>query len=71
MSEPRLTVHTVPMHDTGLGREAGYANDAELIEAGKKQRVEAEALLTPEALARIDAAEAELTRRVLFGADTA
>lgn len=62
-----LEVHRVPFLDTGLGREAGYANDAELIEAAKAQRAELEAMLTPDALARFDAMEAEATRRFLFG----
>jgi uroporphyrinogen-III synthase len=61
-------VHTVPMYDTSLGREAGYADDAELIEAAQQQRAEIEALLSPEGLAKLDAAEEEITRRFLFGA---
>lgn len=62
-SEPKLTVRRVPILDTGIGREAGFANDAEMIEAGRKQRAELEELLTPEALARLDAAEDEAMRR--------
>lgn len=38
MSEPRLTIYTVPMLDTGLGREAGFRDDAELIEAARRKR---------------------------------
>lgn len=57
MGEPELTVHAVPVLDTGLGREAGYANDAELIEAAQAQRAEIEAMLMPEALARLDAVD--------------
>jgi hypothetical protein len=68
MPEPEYTVRRVPMHDTGLGREAGYANDKAMIEAAKRMRAEIEAILTPEALARFDAAEDEITRRILFGA---
>lgn len=58
----------MPMLDTGIGREAGHVNDVALIEAARKERVELEAMLTPEAIARIDAAEAEIDRRFLFGA---
>lgn len=65
--KPRITVHKVPMLDTGLGQEAGYANDAEMIAAYQAQRVELEQLLTPEALARLDEAEDAATRRLLFG----
>ena len=68
MNEPEMRVVRVPMHDTGLGREAGYRDDAELIEAGKAERAELEHLLTAEALAMFDAAEREATRRALFGA---
>jgi hypothetical protein len=63
MSEPRVI--QVPMLDTGLGREAGYASDAELIAAYEKDRAELERLLTPEALKALDDAEAEATRRLL------
>ncbi len=66
MTEPTLKTVTVPMLDTGLGIEAGYANDAELIAAAQAQRAELEKLLTPEALARLDAAEAELERRISY-----
>lgn len=65
--KPKLTVRRVPVFDTGLGREAGFANDAELMAAAQAQRTELESLLTPEALAELDAAEAEATRRFLFG----
>jgi hypothetical protein len=37
---PELRVERVPMLDTGLGREAGYANDKELIAAAAQQRAE-------------------------------
>lgn len=60
-------VKRVEMFDTGLGREAGYANDEELIAVARERRAELERLLTPEALARLDAAEDEATRRLLFG----
>lgn len=53
------------MLDTGLGREAGYRDDAELIEAASAQRAELEEMLMPEALAKLDAAEADLERRFL------
>lgn len=65
--EPRIRVHKVPMLDTGLGREAGYANDAEMITAAEAQRAEIEKLLIPDALARLDAAEETATQAFLFG----
>ena len=68
MDDPKMRVVRVPMADTGLGREAGYANDAEMIEAAKQQRAELESLLTPDELARLDATEEEVTRRFLSGA---
>jgi hypothetical protein len=36
MSEMKIV--KVPMLDTGIGREAGYANDRELIDAYEAQR---------------------------------
>jgi hypothetical protein len=60
----------VPMMDTGLGLEAGYANDRELIEAANAQRQELKALLTPETWANIEEAEAKLTKRILGGMDS-
>jgi hypothetical protein len=53
--QPELRVRRVPFHDTGLGREAGYADDQELIAAADKQREEIRGLLSPEAWARIEA----------------
>lgn len=61
----KMEVVYVPMLDTGLGQMAGYANDVELVEAWKKERAELEALLTPETLAKLDAAEREVDRRLL------
>lgn len=43
------------------------ALQAALVAAHQQQREELEALLTPEALARLDEAEAEYERRYLFG----
>jgi hypothetical protein len=62
-AEKQITVRSVPMFDTGIGREAGYANDAELIAAAAAER---EAL--PPALRDLmDRLDAELTRRVVEG----
>jgi hypothetical protein len=60
-----IKVVHVPMLDTGLGREAGYANDAELVEAANKQRAEMFALMTSEAVERFKASEREVERRLL------
>lgn len=69
MSEPlNVQVVSVPMGDTGLGREAGFKDDAELIAAAEKQREELRATLTPEAFQRLEDAELEAERRFLFGA---
>lgn len=62
-----MRIVKVQMHDTGIGREAGYRDDADLIEHYQYQRNELEKLLTPETLAKIDAAEAALTRRIVLG----
>lgn len=56
-----VKVHTVPALDTGLGRAAGYASDAELFAAAAAQR----AALPPMLRAALDQAERELDRAVL------
>lgn len=63
MDEPKITVHTVKMHDTGLGREAGFKDDAELIEAAEAERETWEPWMR-ELAERVDA---EFERKVLFG----
>lgn len=35
---PTLQIVKVPMFDTGIGRDAGYVNDAELIDAYEAER---------------------------------
>lgn len=57
------TVRSVPMLDTGIGREAGYANDKEFIEA-----VEAERALLPDAVRQmLEEFERRETEALLFG----
>lgn len=68
MADPEIRVVTVPMHDTGIGREAGFENDAALIAHAQAERAKADALLTPEAAADFRAADAEIERLFLFGA---
>lgn len=58
-----VKVISVPLADTGLGIEAGYANDAELMEAAIAER----AAQPPEIRALMDQVDAEFERRVLFG----
>ncbi|WP_320672370.1 hypothetical protein [Patulibacter defluvii] len=58
-----LRIITVPMLDTGIGHEAGYANDAELIAAAEAERQQW--TLTERALA--DAVAAEIDRLWLTG----
>ncbi len=65
--EPHIQIHKVSVHDTGVGREAGFKNDTELVEHARRERQELEALLTPEALAKLDRAEAEAERKFLAG----
>jgi hypothetical protein len=60
---PDFKIVKVPMLDTGIGREAGYEDDAALIEAARKER-EAMPPAIREAMERI---EADLTRRFLIG----
>jgi hypothetical protein len=38
MGPVELKVVKIPVFDTGIGREAGYESDAELIAAGEAQR---------------------------------
>lgn len=65
MSRPVITVYTVPMIDTGIGREAGYANDDEFRAAIKAERE----AMDPKVRAAVEAVEADFMRRVLFGDD--
>jgi hypothetical protein len=65
--QPEMRVVKVPMLDTGLGREAGFASDADLIAAAEEQRAEMRALLSPETADRLDAAEREATCRFIEG----
>jgi hypothetical protein len=62
---PEMRVVSVPVLDTGLGREAGYASDAEMAAADEAARAEIEALLSPEALRLLKDAEDAFTRSVL------
>lgn len=67
MTEPKFTVQSVPVLDTGIGVEMGYANDAELIEAARIEREAALACLTPEMRARFEAAERAQAVRFVRG----
>lgn len=53
----------VPMHDTGLGIEAGYKNDAELIAAGKAQRE----AMDPVSRAVLDRIDERMDRAIIEG----
>jgi hypothetical protein len=61
MDEPHIKIVKMPMHDTGLGREAGFENDQQLIEHAERER----AKLDPEVRALVDQVDAEFQRRVL------
>jgi hypothetical protein len=59
----KYTVHRFPMLDTGIGREAGYASDAEFIDA-----IEAERALLSEILRQqIEEFQRRETLAFLFG----
>ena len=62
-----ITTRTFPPLDTGIGREAGYASDVDLIEAAEAQRQAIRAMVAPDVWARVEAAEAEMQRRFFFG----
>lgn len=66
LEELELHVAAVPVLDTGLGREAGFANDAELIAAAAAER----AAMTPAVRAVVEELEDDLTRRVLYGGES-
>lgn len=59
----RFEVRRVPVHDTGLGREAGYANDQELVAAAAAER----AAMDPSTRLWLERVDQELERRILFG----
>jgi len=59
--EPKLTVHKVPVLDTGIGREAGYRDDAELIAAAEAER----AKLPPAVRVAVEEIEREMQRRFI------
>lgn len=61
--EPHIQVISVPLGDTGLGRAAGFKDDAELIAKAKAERK----ALPPEIRKMADEMDAEFERRVLFG----
>lgn len=61
------TIVWFPARDTGLGREAGFEDDAALIAAAEAQRSEWLALLTPDMRDRLARAEQNLMDMVLYG----
>lgn len=63
-------VRTVPVLDTGIGRALGYADDKAFMQAATEERERAMAILSVEERARLEAAERELERRVIFGDGT-
>jgi hypothetical protein len=61
--ESTIIVHKVKALDTGIGREAGYANDEELLKAAQAERE----AMHPAIRALLDEADARVIRAVLFG----
>jgi hypothetical protein len=62
---PGFKVVSVPILDTGIGKEAGFENDADLIRA----HAEEIAKLPPEVQELIAKVEAKLDREFLHGED--
>ena len=60
---PDVKVVKVPMYDTGLGKEAGYANDQALIEAARAER----ASLSLEVRVILDKVDLDVYEQFLFG----
>lgn len=63
MGDVEFRIVTVPMLDTGLGREAGYEDDAALVAAAQAER----AALAPDVREIIEKVDAELDRAFLYG----
>lgn len=61
MDDYKIEVHTFPMLDTGIGQEAGFANDAELMAAAAAER----AALPLEVREAMDEIDREVERRML------
>lgn len=62
---PLITVYTAPMLDTGIGQEAGYANDDEFRAAMQAERE----AMDPVERAAVEAIEADMERQFLFGGE--
>lgn len=60
---PRIRIYKVPVLDTGIGREAGFESDKELIAAAQAERD----ALPPEVRQLADAVDEEIDRAFLFG----
>lgn len=65
MTGAEIKIVKVPLLDTGIGREAGFKDDAELIAADRAQR----RALTPEARRLLEKIDAKTTQAFLFGED--
>jgi hypothetical protein len=63
--QPRIEIRKVPVIETGVGASMGYVTDAAFITASAEARELALAMLTPDARARFERAEAEQDRRLL------
>lgn len=63
LGDPELTLEvvTIPMLDTGIGIEAGYADDQELLAAGQAERD----ALPPPVRDMVDAIDEAVERRIL------
>jgi hypothetical protein len=59
--EIEFTVHSFPVLDSGIGIEAGYASDAEMLEAAEAER----ALMSPAMRELADKMDAEAERWIL------
>lgn len=70
MDKVELIVKRVPVLDTGIGQALGYADDKAFLQAASEEREKAMALLSVDERARIEAAERELERRIIWGDGT-
>lgn len=60
---PEFEIHKMEMLDTGIGREAGFKDDADLIAHAKAEREAME----PRMREVVEKLDAEVERRFLFG----
>lgn len=63
--DPTFRTVSVPMDDTGIGQEAGYANDRAFLAAAEAER----ALLPESVRAAVEEFDRAMSRAFFFGPD--